>query len=95
MSKTETPEKPATKEEEEPQLDAYESMIQDRLSMLQEQYNQFEKPDYLSEDESKIVPFIMMTLSELFVRQDIMMDKIYAQDAANMPHIDEDLNIKD
>tara|TARA_B100000902_G_C26868646_1_gene696644 strand:+ start:97 stop:399 length:303 start_codon:yes stop_codon:yes gene_type:complete len=79
-------------EKKEEKIDPYESMIQDRLAMLQEQYNQFERPEYLEDEESKIVPFIMIMLSELFVRQDIIMDKMYARD---LPDLDEDLNIKE
>mgnify|MGYP003976350875 FL=1 len=91
MPKTKEKKPKTPTKEKEPELDGYEQMIQDRLSMLQESYNQFEKPGYLGDDESKIVPFIMLTLSELYVRQDIIMDKIYAKDVADF---DEDLNIK-
>lgn len=84
--------KAVTEEEAAPKdgKDPYENMIQNRLAALEEQYEQFEKPDYIKEGESKVVPFIMVLIAELYVRQDIIMDKIYYKDL----HLDEDLNIK-
>ena len=87
VAEDEAPEDEAPEEEA---ADPYENMIQKRLAVLEEQYEAFEKPDYLKEDESKIVPFIMVSIAELYTRQDIIMDKLYYKDL----NIDEDLNIK-
>lgn len=70
--------KPKTKDQEP---SPYEQMISRRLEMLKQQYTDYPRPDYLEEGESKLVPFLLTCIAELFVRSDIVMDNINAINA--------------
>ena len=72
--KTKTEKKPAEPAEEE--LSPYEQLVGERLQMLQADYDNFERPDYLEDGQTKLVPFLMSSIAELFVRVDIILDKI-------------------
>jgi hypothetical protein len=60
----------------------YEDMVGKRLDMLKHQFEEYPRPDYLEEGESKLVPFLMTSMAELFVRSDIVMDNINAMNTA-------------
>lgn len=81
---TEVKEKPEAKEPEtkDQEITPYEEMVSKRLDMLKHQYADYPRPEYLEEGESKLVPFLMSCIAELFVRSDIVMDNINAMNAA-------------
>lgn len=81
---TEVKEKPEAKEPEteDQKITPYEEMVSKRLDMLKHQYADYPRPEYLEEGESKLVPFLMSCIAELFVRSDIVMDNINAMNAA-------------
>lgn len=80
-TKTKKPEakKPKTEDKE---TTPYEEMVSKRLDMLKHQYSEYPRPEYLEEGESKLVPFLLTCIAELFVRSDIVMDNINAMNAA-------------
>jgi hypothetical protein len=69
---------PETTTVDPPKETPYDKLVKHRLEMLHEDYKNYPNPDYLEEGESKLVPFIMSALAELFVRSDIVMDQINA-----------------
>lgn len=84
MSKVKEKPKPKPKakdQETEFKVTPYEEMVGKRLDMLKHQYEEYPRPDYLEEGESKLVPFLMTSMAELFVRSDIVMDNINAMNA--------------
>lgn len=82
---TEVKEKPKAQKPktEDQETTPYEDMVSKRLEMLKHQYADYPRPDYLEEGESKLVPFLLTCVAELFVRSDIVMDNINAINAAH------------
>ena len=76
---TKTKKKP-TEPAESVDLTPYENLVGERLQMLQQDYDSFERPEYLEKGQTKLEPFLMSTIAELFVRVDIMLDRITPED---------------
>ena len=79
-TKTKKPKTKSKSTEEQglaPELDPYESMVRERLQALQADYDQYPNPEHLKEGETKLVPFLMTTIAELYVRMDIVMERMY------------------